>query len=96
MLSSRLYNLLSKFVTTDYCKKQPTIENITETIEVPQECCYCAGYFFNLKHECTHLKKAIVSKDHYCNYNECGKSFKNASDLRKHQVRRKFSFFQSS
>lgn len=95
--SSRLFEILSKFVVSESLLNSDDNEKLNgesdnEDESFPLECCYCGEYFFNRErgkdHECSKLKGTkdiIIKRDPCCD--DCGKSFKKSSDLRKHQVR---------
>lgn len=86
--SEMLFKLLSNVIATDQSLSLNDHEVMTEetehSTEMPHECGFCSGYFFDSFHECPKLNE--VAKANYCSYNDCGKRFSTSSDLRKHQV----------
>ena len=83
--SERIYNIFIN-KSDQNCTDQPDGSSITDSDdELPFECCFCADLFFDesrfKKHDCQ--KQNISNK---CDFKDCNKIFKKASELRKHQV----------
>jgi uncharacterized Zn-finger protein len=85
--SRRLFKILTEQQQEEGSADQDALQTEPESDEeLPIECCFCAELFYdeNAKHNCQGSK--IPPKPFLCEFEGCDKSFKKATELKKHQV----------